>query len=212
MSKTLHASCIALALTLGCFPFVAAQPKPAGGTSMPIGTWQISSSPPANLVSVCDQYLPRDTRVQVHADGATRLAIEEQRRDELGGRLVLLSPINPAICRTGLGSSTGFGLNVCNSEGQLRSNLPPDVAFDDLVLNLSRWSLAEAKDPDNEFFSSRGAKAGARFALLTLKDKGLMWRVWLKSSSEMVSECLVTLPGKNNIDSFPMHWRLLSRP
>lgn len=172
----------------------------------------ISTTPPAGAVSLCGEYLPEGTRVRLQVDGPGRLAIEEQRKDELAGRLVLLGPHGPGICRAGLGATTGFGVNLCDGTGQLRSGLPLQVTFDDLVLTLSRWSAADAKDPAQEFFASRGARPGARFALMTLKNKGIEWTVWLRSSSEMVSECIATFPGKNNVDSFPMVWKLQSRP
>lgn len=172
-----------------------------------IGTWVIAAEPPAGAESVCDEHLPSGTRLRVHVDGPSRLAIEEDRHNELRGRLWLLGPHKPAICRTGLGSTTGFGVNVCTLELHPRPDLPRDVEFDGLGVTFSRWSTKDAKASDNEFFAALGAKAGARFALLNLKDKGLGWTLWLKSANEMVSECMVKLPGKNNIDSFPMVWR-----
>ena len=173
---------------------------------MPNGTWTLTAKPPAEAVSVCNEYLPTGTRVNLSVQGPTRLAVEEQRRDELGGSFTLLSPWSSSLCSTGLGATTGFGTNLCDGV-KPSAGSPAEVLFDDAVFTFSRLSAADAKDPENEFFAGRGARAGARFVLLTLKDKGLQWRLWLMSSNEMVSECLATLPGKNNIDSFPMVWR-----
>lgn len=175
--------------------------------TMPNGTWTLSAAAPAEAVSLCNEYLPTGTRVRLVVEGPTRQALEESRRDELGGSFTLLPPWPSALCTTGLGATTGFGSNLCDG-GRPRANSTAEVVFDDSVFTFSRLSAANTKHPDNEFFASRGARAGARFMLLTLKDKGLQWRLWLKSSNEMVGECLVTLPGKNNIDSFSMIWRL----
>ena len=174
---------------------------------MPNGTWNITAAPPSDAVTLCNEYLPTGTRVRLVVEGPTRHAIEERRRDELGGTFTLRSPWPASLCNVGLGATTGFGTNLCE-DGKLRPGLPAEAVFDDAVFVFSRLSNVAAKDPDNEFFAARGAQAGARFVLLMLKNKGLRWRLWLRSSNEMVGECLVTLPGKNNIDSFPMVWRI----
>lgn len=174
--------------------------------TMPNGTWTIETTPPANAVELCPEFLPGGTRLRLRAEGPTRLAIEEQRRDELGGTLTLLPPFSAALCRTAIGSETSFGTNLCRG-----GNVPVDsqapVSFDDAVFVFSRLDAKGVADPDNEFFVGLGAGKGARFATVFLKNKSAQWRLWLKSANEMVSECIVHLPGKNNIDSFPMIWR-----
>jgi hypothetical protein len=173
---------------------------------MPNGYWTVTASPPSNAASLCPEYMPTGTLLRLQVGGPTRLAIEEQRNNELGGSLTLLAPVLPTICSTGLGATTGFGLNLCEGSG-LRDLVSGEWVFDDAVFTFSRLSPAQVNDPDLAFFASRGARSGARFMLLTLRDKGVEWQLWLKSAKEMVSECVTRLPGKDNFDSFPMHWK-----
>ena len=196
----------AVCVVLAAFEATSVHAKEAANT-MPNGTWNLTVAPPPEAVSLCDEYLPTGTRVRLVVAGPTRQAVEEQRRDELGGSFTLLPPWPLSLCSLGLGATTGFGTNLCHG-GAPRQSLPTEAVFDDAVFTFSRLTAAAAKDPDNEFFAGHGARTGARFMLLTLKDKGLQWRLWLKSSNEMLGECLAILPGKNNIDSFPMVWRL----
>lgn len=174
--------------------------------NMPNGTWTIETRPPTEAVRLCSEFLPNGTRLSLVAEGPTRLSIEEERRNELGGTLTLLPPISAALCRSGLGTETGFGTNLCsNTNLTISPDIP--IQFTDAVFLLSRLDAAGVADPENDFFVSRGARKGTRFATIFLKDKGIEWRLWLRSADEMISECVAHLPGKNNLDSFPMIWR-----
>lgn len=207
-AMSLHRRALALLFSVAIIasPLHAKEKVP----TMPNGTWKIDASVPATAVEVCPEFLPSGTRIRLRTEGPTRLAIEEQRRDELGGVVTLLPPFSSLLCRTGIGRETGFGANLC-AGGTLPSDLRVPVEFDDAVFVFSRLDAGGVADPDNEFFVDRGARRGARFATVFLRYKSVQWHLWVKSPNEMVSECLVHLPGKNNIDSIPMIWRREAR-
>jgi hypothetical protein len=177
-----------------------------GTKTMPNGTWMIKSTPPADAVKLCDEYLPTGTTLRLVAEGPTRRAIEEDINNELGGTLTLLSPVTPAICSVGLGAATSFGLNLCergNASGQTHTPL----VFTDAIFVFSRLDAAAAENPENFFYTQMGARSGARFARVLLKYKAVEWELWLRSANEMVSRCVADLPGKDKVVSFPMIWR-----
>ena len=169
------------------------------------GIWIVETMSPINAVELCDEYLPTGTRIRFQILGPTRLAIEEQRVDELGGVVELAPPISSKLCGVGLGQTTVFGNNLCQS-GQLRESDEISGSFEaDFVF--SRMTKLDLESIDNIFFAEQGARVGANLVTVTVNYKAVQWDLWLRSTSEMVSECVFVLPGKNNIDSFPMIWR-----
>jgi hypothetical protein len=169
------------------------------------GTWIIEATPPVNAVKLCDEYLPTSTRIRFQILGPTRLAVEEERTDELGGTVELIPPISAALCSVGLGQSTEFGSNLC-SNGQPIVDDKKTVQFD-ADFTFFRLTNADLEDVDNLFFSEQGAHEGAKMVTVSVNYKAVQWNIWMRSINEMISECLVVLPGKNNVDSFPMIWR-----
>jgi hypothetical protein len=170
------------------------------------GTWMISAAPPAGAVKLCPHFLPAGTLVKLSMQGASRHAVEEGRDNELAGTLTLLPPLSPLLCRTGIGAVTGFGTNFC-VRGELEQDANTPVEFTDAIFSLSRWDAASAADPDNFFYAQEGARPGALFTHLILKDKGVEWHLWMKNQSEMVARCIATLPGRRNFRSFPLVWK-----
>lgn len=169
------------------------------------GIWIIEATPPVNAVKLCDEYLPTGTRIRFQILGATRLAIEEQRADELGGNVELIPPISTTLCSVGLGQSTEFGNNLCRN-GQLIVDDKKSISFDaDFIF--SRLSTSDLENIDNSFFQEQGAYGGAKMVTVSVNYKAVQWTIWLRNTNEMITECLVVLPGKNNVDSFPMIWR-----
>lgn len=200
-----RAAAAVLLMTCACAPHTE-EMHIEGDKTMPNGTWTIESTPPADAVKLCDEYLPTGTTVRLMAEGPTRHAIEEDIGNELGGTLTLLSPVTPAICTVGLGAETRFGLNLCEAGKAARPIHTPAV-FTDAVFVFSRLDGAAAADPENFFYAQMGARSGARFARVFLKYKAVEWELWLKSANAMVSRCVAELPGKDNYASFPMIWR-----
>jgi hypothetical protein len=49
--------------------------------------------------------------------------------------------------------------------------------------------------------------ADAKFVTVSLKYKGIEWRLWMRKPGEMVGEGLASMPGKNNVASVPTTWR-----
>ena len=204
ISATLAAVAAAILLA----PAYAATPRAARPAphAMPNGTWIIEATPPADALSLCDDYLPTGTRVRLSVQGPTRLAVEEARKDELGGTLGLLAPRSAALCRTGLGATTEFGTNLCK-EGQLADDDRTASVDFDATLTFSRLDKAGLDDVDNFFYTEQGAKVGAMFITVAPNYKTASWRLWMRKPDEMLAQCTAKLPGKNNFENFPLVWR-----
>jgi hypothetical protein len=174
---------------------------------MPQGTWTISHEPlPANVTKMSDDYLPNGTKLRFLAEGPTRLAVEEGRRDELGGRMILLPPISAALCGTGIGASSGFGENLCEGP-RLKPAVHNPFEFNDVIYNFSELSKQDITDFRYGFFVNAGAKPGAKLVDVTIKYKGVSWTLWLKSPGQMLSETTAYLPGKNNVVGVATRWQ-----
>lgn len=172
---------------------------------MPIGTWVIDNTPPSGAVKLCDEYLPAGATLKFQIDGPTRLAIEEQRRNELGGSLILLPQISPVLCMTGIGEESEFGNNLCKNS-KLTTAPDHSFVFENTVFIFDKLTTTDISKPENLFFTDLGARKNANFATIFIQYKSVAWRLWLRSSDQMISECLAQLPGKNNFTSFPMYW------
>lgn len=170
------------------------------------GIWVIEATPPADAIKLFDEYLPTGTKLRLLVEGPTLRAIESNVADELGGILTVLPPITDALCHTGIGMTTTFGNNLCSSE-KSKTAVDGQVEFEDALFVFSRLDAEEAAAPENEFFARNGARSGARFVRLSLKYKPGEWVLWLRSTNEMLSECIFQRPGVKNFDSFPMIWR-----
>ena len=196
----------ALAATALSAAAMAAQPPRQDTPKMPSGIWTVESKPPANAVSFCSGYLPPGTRVQIQVEGPTRRAVEEDIKNQLGVTLSLLPPLSPALCKLGIGEPFADTPRLCDG-GSLAVDANQPLVFDDAVIDFRRLSVQDIASREHEFYTDLGAKRGSRFALMFLWQRAVDWDLWLQSPDRMVSECTVTLPGKNNIDSFPMVWR-----
>lgn len=184
-------------------PQRAAHPAPH---AMPNGTWIIEATPPADALSLCDDYLPTGTRVRLSVQGPTKLAVEESRKDELGGTFGLLAPRSAALCRTGVGAGTEFGTNLCKDGRLADDDSKASVDFD-ASLTFSRLDKAGLDDVDNFFYTEQGAKIGAMFVTVAPNYKTASWRLWMRKPGEMLAQCTAKLPGKNNFVNFPLVWR-----
>lgn len=174
----------------------------SGGPQMPAGTWTIDASEVEKAGARCPEYLPSDTLVELLLHGVGRPGFESETRNELEGKLVLPPPHADALCATELGRWTRLGTNACRrADGRLqdatkRLEYPASFTF----------SRLGPEDPDI-FFSDLGARRGAGLVLVTIPNKSVEWRIWLRSRDELVSECVGPRNGSKDSESFPVFWR-----
>lgn len=192
-----------------------AAPRVAQGADHPTaiekrldGVWRIESRPPAKPGAVVEpNTLPDGTRVRIEVGGPTALAEREDREDELALDFDVLPPWTPALCGVSLGTPTMFGANLCNDDGTPRDPQATARPEFEVGASFSRMTAKEAAGLDRSFFVDLGARAGARFALVTVKYKGSSWDLWMKTPDLMIEEGLLVGPGRHEADGFPVYWR-----
>lgn len=171
----------------------------------PTGMWRIETQPPVGALKLCHGFLPNGTRVRLQVEGPTRRAIEEDIKNQLGVTITLLPPLAPSLCSLDIGRASPDAKPLCvDGKFAVDANLPFEL--DDAAFDFRRLTAKDISSRTMEFFTDRGAELGSPFALLWRWQRAGDWDLWLKSPDQMVSECIVKLPGKNNIDSFPMIW------
>jgi len=168
------------------------------------GIWTIESTPPKEVAELTSEFLPPNTRVQINLAGPTRLAMEEGRKDELGGEFTLLPPFIQGICATPLGVDNAFGSSVCQKGQIIDPNRP---VTNDAEFSFSRWSKpADSEEVSNVFFVDQGAKLGAQFVSITLRYKGVTWELWVRDKDTLVGRYIATLPSKD-LEQVTQIWR-----
>jgi hypothetical protein len=175
--------------------------------TMMSGIWTIETSPSVEAADLPGEFLPPGTRVQLNIEGPTRLALEEGRRDELGGEFVLLPPFLPGICATPFGEGNAYGSHVCE-KGQIID--PKSPVSNDAEFSFERWE--EKPDPeqtDNQFFIEQGAKRGAHFVIIYFRYKSASWRLWIRDPDTLIGYYFVTLPSKET-ELIVQFWRRAS--
>ncbi|MBO0720103.1 MAG: hypothetical protein J2P41_04735 [Blastocatellia bacterium] len=173
------------------------------------GIWTIESTPPKEFKEMARDFLPPGTRVQLKLEGPTRLAIEEERKDELGGEFTLLPPFIQGICATPLGEGNGYGSHVCEKGQIIDPNRP---VSNDAEFSFYRWSKStDLDDALNIFFADQGAKVGAQFVLITLRYKSVSWKLWVRDRDTLVGNYIATLASKD-IDEQVQTWRRIKTP
>jgi hypothetical protein len=173
------------------------------------GIWTIESSPPKEVAEMTSDFLPPKTRMQIKIEGPTRLAIEEGRRDELGGELILLPPFMPGICTTPLGEGNGSGAHVCEKGQIIDPNRP---VSNDAEFTFQRWNnQSDTEQLGGSFFLGQGAKPGAQFVLINLRYKGVTWELWVRDRDTLVGAYIATLPSKDT-EQMVQIWRRVKTP
>jgi hypothetical protein len=173
------------------------------------GIWTIESSPPRDVAEFTNDFLPPGTRLELKIEGPTRLAVEEGLSDELEGKFILIPPFSQGICTTPLGESNGYGSHVCD-KGRITD--PNDPASNYAEFSFERWD--QQPDPEelgNIFFIEQGAKRGAQFVIISLRYKGISWRLWVRDRDTLVGKCVATLPSKQ-LERVIQIWRRVKTP
>ena len=151
------------------------------------GIWKIETEQPGEGVRLSASFLPAGTRIELRIKGPTRAAIEESRRDELGGQALILMPLPDKICASGLASE------VC------RNGKPLDAAEQftfDIVFSFSRWTRKDMELPLNSFFVDHGVKVNSQFVLVSVPSLGVDWELWISGKDQMIGRHVVTTAPK----------------
>jgi hypothetical protein len=161
------------------------------------GTWKIETPRATAPPDQSDPgYLPVGTSLRLRLLGPSRRAIEEDRRDELGGEVALVPPIPAEICRTAL------TVNVCEagrpSDGAERP-LPAIFAF-------SRWTKEDVEEAENSLFVEAGAKIGSGFVLVNVQGSGAEWKLWLYKPGMLIGQYLGIERDRSPV-LLPQLWR-----
>lgn len=173
------------------------------------GIWTIESTPPKQFEDMTRDFLPPGTRIQLKLEGPTRIALEEEKTDELGGDFTLLPPFIQGICATPLGEENGFGSHVCEKGQIIDPNRP---VSNDAEFSFYRWSKpSDLDEVHNVFFVDQGAKLGAQFVLITLRYKGVSWKLWVRDRDTLVGRYVATLPSKD-LNQQVQTWRRVKTP
>jgi hypothetical protein len=167
------------------------------------GTWAIEvDKPPSTVQTKTADFLPAGLKLQIKLLGPTRLALEENRHDELGGKIVFLPPIPNEIC------STFFGTRLCKDSVELNSEQP---FHSDAVLRFSTWTRNDPEEIDNLFFASQGARAGSLFVNISLLPFGPEYTLWIKDRSELMSTYTFE-DSVGNAKEIPIRWHRVPEP
>jgi hypothetical protein len=167
------------------------------------GTWIIGKDKTQSTKRKSDDYLPPGLQIQLKLLGPTRLAIDEDRTDELGGEVVLLPPFPEGIC------STGLGARVCKNGLILHPGLPATFKA---VFSFSRWTHKDAEDAEGSLFVDKGAKAGALFVDISVWEKGLEWSLWIQGRDQLLGAYLVYDSDDPGGEEVPQVWRRSPQP
>jgi hypothetical protein len=121
----------------------------------------------------------------------------------------LVPPFPQGICKTGLGSESGFGANLCK-EGKL---IDPDrpVSFDSKFLFEAWKRKPDPLEDDNGFFIDQRAKIGAQFVTVVPLEKGVTWRLWIRDRDTLVGQYIAILPQKR-YEAIIQTWRRAKTP
>jgi hypothetical protein len=188
---------IALFLAPGAVLGQRAGIKKFENTSMINGIWKIETAEPPAGARLSGSFLPNGTLIELLVKGPSRHAIEESRHDELGGQLIVLPNPPAAICKSGLAS------DLCTGDA-LDSPASP-VSFD-AIFTFYQWTAKDAGEVRNTAFADLGAKPGSRFVLITIKDPGVDFELWMKSKDEFMAQHIVT-PAPRKSQAVSETWR-----
>ncbi len=146
------------------------------------GVWTIDCQPlePGDDPGV--DFLPRGTVVGFHLRGPTRLAIEEDRADEIGGVVRLHPPLPDGLISGPLGRK--LGLTPTHPSARLW------LAFDATFI-IWRWDAAAQDDPANIFFVEQGATVAAVFLTVLAPRIGVEWELWYQSPEKLLGHVLI---------------------
>lgn len=166
----------------------SSQPK-ANGHIMLNGVWTIETENPVEGARLSASFLPAATRIELSVLGPTRAAVEESRRDELGGHAKLLKPLPDKICASGL------AVEVCPGGVPLNAAEPSSY---DVVFSFSRWTRKDLDLPLNSFFADQGAKADSQFVLISIPSLAVDWELWINGKNQMTGRYVVTTAPKRS--------------
>ena len=164
------------------------QPK-ANGHNMLNGVWTIETENPVEGARLSASFLPAGTRIELRVLGPTRAAVEESRRDELGGQAKLLKPVPDKICASGLAAE------VCSGGTPLNTAEPPSF---DVVFSFSRWTRKDLDLPLNSFFADQGARVDSQFVLVSIPSLGVDWELWINGKNQMTGRYVITTAPKRS--------------
>jgi len=166
------------------------------------GTWVIGKGATESVQKTrSDDFLPPGLRLQFKLLGPTRLAIEENRSDELGGELTFLPPIPNDIC------TSWFGKKLCK-DGVVAN--PSQASSFDAVFRFSRWTRKDPEQIDNQFFAEQGAKAGALVVDITFPPTGPEWTLWIEANDELLNTYIFTNSSGDKTQA-PQPWHRLHK-
>jgi hypothetical protein len=152
------------------------------------GVWTIETERPAEGENLSASFLPAGIRIELGIAGPTRAAIEQSRRNELGGRVLILPPLPEKICASGLAS------RIC------RHGRPVDAygpfAFN-AVFTFFRWTEEDIELPLNEFFVDSGAKVNSQFLVVSIPPLGVDWELWISGNHLMTGFHVATAPTQS---------------
>lgn len=171
-------------------------------------TWKILSKQPLRPGFSAPEFLPDGTRIRLQVRGPSTRAIEQDIANELVVQFAVVSPVTPELCRTGLGEVTTFGGNICDMDGQpLHSPNGKPPYLEGLATFHRLDTKTQLDEFDDSFFVAQGAPQGAGLMVISLKDKGITWTLWLKSLTEMVSRIILQGPHKRDLDELAQVWQ-----
>jgi hypothetical protein len=173
------------------------------------GIWRIESSSPKEVAQVPKEFLPPDTRLELMIEGPTEAALDAGQSNELEGKFILLPPFPQGICNSGLGVGNGYGSDVCENGKVIDPN---DSVSNYAEFIFERWEhKTDIEQLRNNFFVKQGAKLGAQFLIISLRYRGIAWKLWIRDRDTLIGEYTAVLPSKELVGVTQI-WRRVKTP
>jgi len=166
------------------------------------GIWKIVEGKLPEDTLAYYEYLPVGTRIRIEAIEPSELELP----DEQIGEVELLLPLSNILCKGGLGGERAGYFSFLCENGQINQEKKYrtfNVSF--IFHRLTKESIERGTSFST--FKELGARAGDKAVSISVKNIAVEWSLWFRGPNEMVSDCIVDLPGKDNFEYFYMVWQ-----